>query len=566
MKMLFKELFLFSPREKLARRIAFNPGINVITSNKTDGTNRGKSVVMRSLFHALGADALFEPMFQAGNKAFILHFEVDSREYYIYRASDLFKVFDADRKLLFTSTHARDLSEKLCHITGFCVELPSRANDKLEITPPVYNYLPFFLDQDHYCGSKFESFKNLNQYANFKESVLFYHFGVFSNEYFDLIREREQIEAKETEWRNRIAVLSEILNDVDSKLKGCGYSKDLDALKRDVTQYQVKYSEAVRNLNESRKHLIDFRNALYDYERTVEEIYAFERKNESAIRCLHGHKCPECGSELDMPVSLKSRRYNLAEDIMGVKTDIQTSMIEIKEKIEKEERHYVDLLEILHQYEMSMKIKSAEIDDILRYKGLCEVRDSMAEEFRIVQTQLEKATADISELAKKIREFNERKKQISDKYYETLVQAKIRFGLDEIDSAKFKKLSLNFDASGSDRCIATIIWHFAIIKLRNEFNPDAIRFPIVFDSPNNVENDDEKTDALLKYLLENSELSSQFIISGIGFDTEEFTAKTDKPMNIIVLSNEQYHLLCEEDYLKFHELLDTFCDAGLLPG
>ena len=53
MKMLFKELYLFSPREKLARCIRFSDGINVITSSQEDGTNRGKSVVMRSLYHSL---------------------------------------------------------------------------------------------------------------------------------------------------------------------------------------------------------------------------------------------------------------------------------------------------------------------------------------------------------------------------------------------------------------------------------------------------------------------------------------------------------------------------------
>ncbi len=565
MRMVFKELFLFSPREKRARRIAFERGLNIVTSSKVDGTKRGKSVVMRSLFHSLGAETFLESRFETQNKVFILHFEVDSVGYYIYRTDDLFKVFDESRQLLFTSTRSRDLAEKLSRITRFCVQLPSRSHEKLEITPPAYNYLPFFIDQDHYNGSNFESFDNLGQYSNFKEKVLLYHFGIHTAEYFDLVRTKEQIEETKNKLENRIKVLSEILKDIDGKLNGCGYSKDLEALKRDVGQYQKKYSEVVRNLNQSRAHLIAFRNALYDYETAVMEISKFERKNESAIRCLHVHKCPECGSELDMPVSLKSRRYNLAEDILGVKSDIQTSMIELRDKIEKEEHHYRGLLEVLHKYELSMKIGTAEIDDVLRFKGLCEVRESMAEEFRIVQSELEKSAIELSDLLKRIKVFNDRKKIIADRYYEMLVQAKARIGLDEIDSESFKKLSNHFGASGSNKCIATIAWHFAIIQLRNEFNSEAIQFPIVFDSPNNVETDDEKTDILIKYLFDNSGLSAQFIFSGIGFDSDEFRTKTDKPTNIIVLSNEQYHLLLEEDYIEYHELLDTFCNAGLLP-
>ena len=566
MEMIFKTLYIFSPREKLARKIAFARGINIITSSKIDGAKRGKSVVARSLFHALGAESLLEGNFDVKSKVFILHFEVDSTGYYIFRAADLFKVFNENMQLIFTSTRARDLSEKLMGITRFCVELPSRDKDKLEIAPSVYNYLPFYVDQDRYHGSKFESFKNLGQYENFKESVLLCHFGVFTREYFDLVREKELVESKKLEQENRIKVLAAILKDIKEKLEGKEYSKDLDALRRDVKQYQKKYSEAVRRLNESRNRLVAFRNALYDFEKTIAGIVAFQRRNESAIKSLHNHQCPECGSLLELPISLKSRRYNLADDILGVKTDIQESMIDLKAKIEEEERHYKGLLDVLHNYELSMKINTTEIDDILRFKGFCEVREDIADEYQTVQVELENNINLLSGLLKKIREFNKRKKKINDRYYEMLIRAKTRFGLEEIDSEKFKSISKIFDASGSDRCIATIIWHFAIIMLRNEFNPEAIRFPIVFDSPNNVETDDEKTDLLLRYLLENSELSSQFIVSGIGLDTDEFKSMTDKPMNIVTLSNEQYHLLGKDDYQQYVGLLEAFCDAGLVPN
>ena len=77
MKMIFKELFLFSPSEKKAKRITFDKGINVITSNQEDGTDRGKSVVMRSLYYALGAESYFETKWDVKNKVTILHLFID---------------------------------------------------------------------------------------------------------------------------------------------------------------------------------------------------------------------------------------------------------------------------------------------------------------------------------------------------------------------------------------------------------------------------------------------------------------------------------------------------------
>lgn len=184
MKMTFKELYLYSPHEKVAKRVVFDDGINIITSSQTDGNEKGKSVILRSLYHTLGAEGLFASKWETKNKIFILKFAIDAMGYYIYRSSDLYKVFAADKKLLFVATKSSELAEKLKSLTGFAVMLPSRHNDKLEITPPAYNYLPFFLDQDHYDGSKFASFDKLGQYVDYKDNVLFYHFGVYDEEFF----------------------------------------------------------------------------------------------------------------------------------------------------------------------------------------------------------------------------------------------------------------------------------------------------------------------------------------------------------------------------------------------
>lgn len=48
MRLVFKELYLFSTQERSARRIDFIDGINVITSSQSNGTDRGKSVIMRA--------------------------------------------------------------------------------------------------------------------------------------------------------------------------------------------------------------------------------------------------------------------------------------------------------------------------------------------------------------------------------------------------------------------------------------------------------------------------------------------------------------------------------------
>lgn len=561
MKMLFKELYLFSPTDESARKVEFQPGINIITSSQEDGTNRGKSVIMRSLYHTLGAEAHFENKWEGKNKVYILHFSIEESDYYIYRAANLYKVFDSDKNLLFITTKSRELSEQLKTITGFAVMLPNRQSDRLEITPPVYNYLPYFLDQDHYDGSTFSSFSNLGQYQNYKDHVLFYHFGIYGESYFALIRQKEEMEDEINQLENRFDVLRAVLLDIDQKLETGAYAGSIDALKRTVDQYKNEYADIMQKLNACKVKLIDLRNSLYDLRVALQNTEEFSRKNERAIKKLESHTCPECGTTLEDTLSLRSKHYNISEDSIIVKNDLQVSIQTIISDIEREEARYRELLVQLRDYERKLKLNTAKVNDVLRHRGLCELRDDVVKEQHEIQDKLTDKESLLKKVKSTIKGYTERKEKILERYYELLLRAKLEFGLDEINAEKFKNISSVFSASGSDRNIATVIWYFAIIKLRSEFNPEAIQFPIVLDSPNNVETDNEKERAFIQYLLDNSSISSQFIMSGIGFDSGNLRELLPQNVNVINLTNKKYHLLSENEYALYSPLMKQLCDA-----
>lgn len=93
------------------------------------------------------------------------------------------------RNLIYLKTSNRiELSIFLSDLYDFKIELPNRMTEKLEITPPAYSYLLTYLDQDKMDGTNFNSFENLMQYKNYKENVLYGHFGIFNNEYYELIK------------------------------------------------------------------------------------------------------------------------------------------------------------------------------------------------------------------------------------------------------------------------------------------------------------------------------------------------------------------------------------------
>lgn len=109
-KLIFKELFLFASNEKKARKIIFSPGKTMITSSSIDGTDRGKSVILKSLYHTMGADCFFEDKWDDSSKTYILSFAINDIGYYIFRHNKLFKVFDANRNLLFMAVSRHELA------------------------------------------------------------------------------------------------------------------------------------------------------------------------------------------------------------------------------------------------------------------------------------------------------------------------------------------------------------------------------------------------------------------------------------------------------------------------
>jgi len=558
-KLIFRKIYIYSTGEKQAKCLEFDAGINIISSSQIDGTDRGKSVLMRSLYHTMGADCQFDDKWDDNSKTYILQFSIDDDLFYIYRNGRLFKFFNEKKVLLFSTIERKELAEKLNDYFKFAVQLPNRSEDKLEITPPTYNYLPYFIDQDHYNGTEFSSFKSLGQYKNYKENVLYYYFGAFDETYFEIIKELERLNDLKSQQERRNKLIGGMLDKITDKLSGSIFSVDMDALQAEVDLTREEYSQIVSKLSKAKQHLIDLKNQKFELESALSDLKMTEKLNEKEIELLNKHICPLCSTELIDTTSLRSAKYNVGDDIIIVSNDIQRSVIEINRNIDLETETYKEFLHLLENYEERLNISSREVNDVLKHKGFIEVRDSLLIEMSESRQSLDKIKEKSDKLNKQKKKYGDLKKVINKKYYELLLSDKTMFGLSEIDEKRFINVTSNFSASGSNKPIATVMWYMNLIRLKNEFNPYVIKFPIVFDSPNNAETDDLKKQELLEYLLKNASDKNQFIISTIGFDEQTFGQKYK--FNVIKLANNKYQLLNKEEFENHSNLLYELCNT-----
>lgn len=557
-KLIFKDLYLFSPSEKLAKKISFAPGRTIITSDAHDGTDRGKSVIMKALYHTMGADCYFEGKWEDSTKTYILHFSVDSNEYYMYRHNKLFKMFDSEKKLLFSVISRHELSERLSNITGFAVKLPPRERDaddgyvqELEIASAVYNYLLYFVDQDYQNGSQFASFQHLGEYPDFKENVLYYHFGAFDDDYYMLVQEQDTFLAESRRLENEQKMTCMMLDKIFENIHSVSYSKDIEHLRADVNRTKDEYNKLSNALNRLRRKLIQLRNEKADMDHRLHALTLFGKENDLQIASLNNHICPFCKSEISDVIDLRIKKYSTGDDIILLSSDMQYSIMEIDRKIAEYEEEYSQWLSKLKKYEESMDIASTEINDILRHKGFIDIKESVSEDLDSIRISISENEQKLKEVRKSLRKYGQSKKKINERYYTLMLADKNRFGLEGINAKSFENIKRTFTAGGSNNPLSTIIWYVNLIQLKHEFNPSAIDFPVVFDSPNNAETDETKKRQIYSYICERI-TENQLIVSGLGFSGDEILDSFD---SVITLTNNKYELLCPEDYTANVSLL-----------
>ncbi|MFM1582351.1 cytoplasmic protein [Helcococcus ovis] len=554
MNVTFNKLYIFDTMAETAYTTEFKKGINIITSSDIDGTDRGKSVLLRSLYHSLGADSHFDAKWNECDKVYILKFSVDNTEYYIYRSQRLFKIFNSNLEIIFMTIHRSELALFLGELFDFTIYLPNKNTKELEIAPPAYSFLFNFLDQDHYEGTKFSSFKNLAQFSNFKLNVIYSHLGIYDKNYFECVKRKEELENEIKAKKEDIDSLIKMKDKTIFLLDGFSCPETTEALENELEIETKKYSELMNEMNSIRNKLIELRNELEEQSITLNQISKFENRKEKEITLMLKSKvCPECYTVLDNTIELRSKRYNQIDNTISFKDGIRIENARIKEEIKNYENQYSKLEIELKNHNDKIYKNRKEIKDYIRFSGLNklidEINTDLLEDERLVGNIKE----ELKPIKKELKSVNQRIKSADELYYSLIDKLKIQFNLNELQSTDYEQMSKNFCASGSNKPLSTVIWYMTLNGMKGSYNLSGIQFPMVFDSPNNAETDQEKKHSLVQYIMDSSSKFNQLIVSAIGFSESSYKLKNK--VNIKTLDNKKYGLLNEEVYKENYGIL-----------
>jgi hypothetical protein len=216
-----------------------------------------------------------------------------------------------------------------------------------------------------------------------------------------------------------------------------------------------------------------------------------------------------------------------------------------------------------------------EINQILSKKrGELSLRSLLEHESsRIASSKLheekEKIDIDIGIINQSIKIFEKAMKEAQSKelraeildYYQTKLRSFCnKLNISAPPENIFLKIRPLIDDTGSEFPRLVLAYHYAILHVVAKYT-SAIFAPIVFDTAQHQDQDDENINAMIRFAFEQRPAGTQFIFGGVGTYDFEFNGRTINTINKGQLLDDEVYDLCKEQIAPF---VQQFLAADLI--
>lgn len=557
-QLIIKKLTILSLPERSAKTIKFHPERNLITGEN----DVGKSSIIKSIYHSLGADVHFDSTWERADVISLLTFSYSDKDYMILRSRDHFGLFDIHGNLLQSfNSIIKGLSPYFSKLFNNRLVLKQSTTNQRISASPAIQFLPFYVDQDKGWVKPWDSFEGLGVFGGFKRDLINFFTGIRPNEYFIISEEIDKLSSKLTTLKSEYAVLSSAKKTVEKHIPKAAFDINVHAFKKEVDRLLIKLESLKTKENEYRKNLIKQKNkeVFIDNEITLirKSIREINKDYEYSLNDLEREiTCPTCNATYEN--SMVSR-FDLLEDIDTCRT-LLSDYLEEKKKITKT----VNALESQLNFQIS---KVREINDLLNEKkGKIRLKDLIQNESskqvkEIFNLSQRNYSAEISEIevqktnleADRAKLNNKDRKDAIVTRFNTLIDLfLIKLNVHTLNSEEFRDIPLLVRSQGSDTPRALLAYYYAILLTSKEFTSLPL-FPLVIDSPNQQDQDSKNRNKIIKFIFENTPTDYQLILGTVDLHGVDYDGHTISPATKLRLLNTDEF---EEAYNKVAPLLD----------
>ena len=551
----FKGLIIADLQNHTARVQSFEKGLNVVTSADN---HVGKSSLLKSLYYTLGAEVDFDSVWDRQSKLYIATISVDELEYRVIRFLKRFAVFKDNILLKITESVSKELAPLLGEIFDFAVYLPNKETGKVEMAPPAFTFMPYYIDQDKGWSGLYESFASISQYKSADRiKSLYYHLSIYTKGTVELMARRDSLKDKLETLRIENERINTILSALRDETSNLPPASDVSELETYLKEPQKRIAQLVTQIGEIRNEIQSLETSLHQHRYNLHVIqeYASMKENTSKESERKHHICPNCGYIFDEEIFdlVRSNYGAMNEDYMC--QQIQVLIDTVTSKLDIAKRHYVSLKQQMQDEEQAFRSEKNEFDVYVRQRGLADSIRRFQKEYEKVAVETQEITRQLGDINKELRKLPN-KKEVEEKYIE-----QVRLNIMELDAWDPAydgtiRLLKPIKAQGTLENKIILAQFVALFQTMDYFKGGATRFSFVVDSPRAKEASVASSKEILK-MISHMKMLPQIILATI--DYSEYKSELDTPAKMIVLK-EKRKLLNSEDYTRNEEYISTMAE------
>lgn len=547
----FTKLLIADLINKEAAYQEFTKGFNVVTGHEN---HVGKSTILKSILHALGTEVYFSSKWTSNQKLYVLVINVNNVKYNLARWHNRFLLFKGNALVMVTDKVTKGLAQKLAEIFSFYVYLPSKNNKELELAPPAFTFLPYYIDQDKGWGEMYQSFLKLDQYNKADRlQCLYYHLGIFNKDTLALSNERDDLKRifdQKLDEENRLRIT---IDNLTKEVNNLVPADNLDMLNENLRISKDRIENSIRKLGDLRNKIQELETMLHENYYHASIIKKIKKNNQPKEldeneTCL---RCPNCGYNItkDIFELVRSKYSEVNKKYIYDQIEYINNMISAD--LDKYKYDYIQTMQQMKQDEYVYNSNRDEYQTYLSQSGLRATLDKFNKNLTKLLGEKEEINNKLTQIRKKMRSLDS-KHEIEDVYRE-YVKSNFR-KLDVWDEEYINNIELLRPIKGQGGQVNKIVLaqFSALFKTMEHYRLEQMRFPFVVDSPRTNESSELSSQEIINIVFE-LKMLPQVILATTDF--EKYYKGDIQDFNIITLDRPN-HLLDEGTYEQNRELID----------
>lgn len=557
------KIWILSDMEKKANVFTFGPKLNLITSTKN---SVGKSTLSKIILWAFGSEPFFDSQWKKQDILAKIHFEIGDNSYTLFRYQNNFALEN-----LGTLQHFQNFKEYIeffCNLVNFFPMLANRKTQVLELPPPAYYFLPFYIDQKKGWSRVFTSFQNLGQYAHWQKPIIKYYCGLTNTASSRIDYEISKYNYNKNIYQNEVKDLKNTLETNNLLINEFKFENNytrilnekLELIEEDYTNLIYKQNDILSSIALERNSIIDLtKQRKYSIklvnELTNDFIFVNENYNQNSI------ECPLCGTYHTNSIVERSKLLKEKDDLVQLieEMDIKIKQSYIKiEKLKKSLNEITKNIILFHKENQLNPNEIISVSHIDRSIGIINDKALLLIESKNNLIEKINRKIDEKEYEKNLVKNDVAPKDIKNEFKDLVISFNKKLATDfpdeflsNISVFDYMKFDTNGGAADSTRSI--FLYHCILIKLIEKFS-NIVLFPFIIDTPNQQEQEEYNYENMISMLMANFYPNMQIFICAMQNNTLD-SIKSD--CHVITLSNKK-SLLLSEKYEHIKPIFNLF--------